>query len=119
MLDTKSGISFILDSQSVLKNNLKESWEKFNFKDYSGDEVVTVVIADKRFEPLFNKNHKESLKRHNVRVEGFYLNGTVVIGKVSDIIQVCDECHVMNPHKILIEAAEAKDEDDEDDEDND
>jgi hypothetical protein len=66
--------------------------------------VVTVVIVDKRFDPLFKKDHKESLNRHNVRVEGQYFNGIVVTGKVGDIIQVCDECHVMNPAKIFMEA---------------
>lgn len=84
---------------------LKEGWERFNYKDYNGDEVVTVAIIDKRFEPLFRKDQRETLKKHNVRIEGHYTNGTVVIGKVNDIIQVCDECHIMNPHKILTEAA--------------
>ena len=84
---------------------VKESWEYFNIKDRNSDDVVTVVIVDKRFEPLFNKDHKESLRRNNVKVEGHYFNGTVVTGKVGDIIQVCDECHVMNPNKIFMEAA--------------
>ena len=83
---------------------VKESWEYFNIKDRNSDDVVTVVIVDKRFEPLFNKDHKESLRRNNVKVEGHYFNGTVVTGKVGDIIQVCDECHVMNPNKIFMEA---------------
>ena len=84
---------------------LKEDWKRFNYKDYNGDEVVTVAIIDKRFEPLFKKDQREILKKHNVRIEGHYINGTVVIGKVNDIIQVCDECHIMNPHKIFTEAA--------------
>lgn len=84
---------------------LEEGWERFNYKDYNGDEVVTVAIIDKRFEPLFRKDQRETLKKHNVRIEGHYTNGTVVIGKVNDIIQVCDECHIMNPHKIFTEAA--------------
>ena len=84
--------------------NLKESWEDFNFEDHNSDDVVTVVIVDKRFDPLFKKDHKESLSRNNVRVEGHYFNGIVVTGKVGDIIQVCDECHVMNPNKIFMEA---------------
>ena len=84
---------------------LEEGWERFNYKDYNGDEVVTVAIIDKRFEPLFRKDQKETLKKHNVRIEGHYTNGTVVIGKVNDIIQVCDECHIMNPPKIFTEAA--------------
>lgn len=84
---------------------LKESWEDFNFEDHNSDEVVTVVIVDKRFDPLFKKDHKESLSRNNVKVEGHYFNGIVVTGKVGDIIQVCDECHVMNPNKIFMEAA--------------
>ena len=83
---------------------LKENWENFNFEDYSNDTVVTVVIADKRFDPLFKKDHKESLSRNNVKVEGQYFNGIVVTGKVGDIIQVCDECHVMHPNKIFMEA---------------
>ena len=80
---------------------LKEDWKRFNYKDYNGDEVVTVAIIDKRFEPLFKKDQREILKKHNVRIEGHYINGTVVIGKVNDIIQVCDECHIMNPTKIF------------------
>ena len=84
---------------------LKESWENFNFEDYSSDTVVTVVIIDKRFDPLFKKDHKESLSRNNVKVEGQYFNGIVVTGKVGDIIQVCDECHVIYPNKIFMEAA--------------
>ena len=84
---------------------LKEDWKRFNYKDYNGDEVVTVAIIDKRFEPLFRKDQKEILKKHNVRIEGHSINGTVVIGKVNDIIQVCDECHIMNPHEIFTEAA--------------
>lgn len=84
---------------------LEEGWERFNYKDYNGDEVVTVAIIDKRFEPLFRKDQRETLKKHNVRIEGHYTNGTVVIGKVNDIIQVCDECHIMNPPKIFTEAA--------------
>jgi hypothetical protein len=83
---------------------LKESWEDFDFEAYNSDDTVTVVIVDKRFDPLFKKNQKESLKLNNVIVEGQYLNGVVVTGKVSDIIQVCDECHVMNPSKIFMEA---------------
>jgi DNA-binding protein YbaB len=83
---------------------LKESWEEFNFEDHNSDDVVTVVIIDKRFDPLFKKDHKESLSRNNVKVEGQYFNGIVVTGKVGDIIQVCDECHVMNPNKIFMEA---------------
>lgn len=82
--------------------NLKEDWERFDFEDYSDDDVVTVVITDKRFEPLFNKNQKESLRKHNVKIKVQYLDGVVVTGKVGDIIKVCDECHVMNPHKIFI-----------------
>lgn len=84
---------------------LKESWEDFNFEDHNSDDVVTVVIVDKRFDPLFKKDHKESLSRNNVKVEGQYFNGIIVTGKVGDIIQVCDECHVMNPNKIFMEAA--------------
>jgi len=83
---------------------LKESWEEFDFEDYNSDDVVTVVIVDKRFDPLFKKDHKESLSRNNVKVEGHYFNGIVVTGKVGDIIQVCDDCHVMNPNKIFMEA---------------
>jgi hypothetical protein len=81
---------------------LKESWEDFNFEDHNSDDVVTVVIVDKRFDPLFKKDHKESLSRNNVKVEGHYFNGIVVTGKVGDIIQVCDECRVMNPAKIFM-----------------
>ena len=83
---------------------LKERWEDFNSEDHNSDEVVTVVIVDKRFEPLFKKDHRESLRRNNVKVEGHYFNGIVVTGKVGDIIQVCNECRVMNPHKIFMEA---------------
>jgi hypothetical protein len=83
---------------------LKENWEDFNFKAYNSDDIVTVVIIDKRFDPLFKKDHKESLKRNNVRIEGHFFNGVVVTGKVSDIIQVCNECCVMNPTKIFTEA---------------
>lgn len=84
---------------------LKESWEEFNFEDHSSDDVVTVVIVDKRFDPLFKKDQKEFLNRHNVRVEGQYFNGIIVTGKVGDIIQVCDECRIMHPNKIFMEAA--------------
>ena len=81
--------------------SLKESWKPFDYKDYNGDEVVTVVLTDKRFEPLSNKHQREILKKYNVRIEVHYLNGTVVTGKVSDIIQACIECHIMNPTKIF------------------
>lgn len=84
---------------------LKENWEDFNFENHNSNDVVTVVIVDKRFDPLFKKDHKESLNRHNVKVEGQYFNGIIVTGKVSDIIQVCNDCHVMNPSKIFTEAA--------------
>lgn len=80
---------------------LKEAWRPFNYKDYNGDEIVTVPLIDKRFDPLFNKHQREILDKHNVRIEGHYINGTVVTGKVSDIIKVCDECHIMNPSKIF------------------
>ena len=80
---------------------LKESWKPFDYKDYNGDEVVTVVLTDKRFEPLSNKHQREILKKYNVRMEVHYLNGTVVTGRVSDIIQACIECHIMNPTKIF------------------
>ena len=81
---------------------LKEDWERFDFEDYNDDDVVTVVITDKRFDPLFNKNQKESLRKHNVKIKVQYLDGVVVTGKVGDIIKVCDECRVGNPHKIFI-----------------
>ena len=81
--------------------SLKDSWKPFDYKDYNGDEVVTVVLTDKRFEPLSNKHQREILNKHNVRMEVHYLNGTVVTGKVSDIIQACIECHIMNPTKIF------------------
>ena len=83
---------------------LKESWEEFDFEDYNSDDTITVVIIDKRFDPLFKKDQKESLKRNNVRVEGQYFNGIIVTGKVGDIIQVCDECRIMHPNKIFMEA---------------
>lgn len=83
---------------------LKENWEEFNIKDYDNDEIVTVVIIDKRFDPLFKSEQKETLKRNNVKIDGHYLNGTVVTGKVGDIIQVCDECSIMNPTKIFTES---------------
>lgn len=83
---------------------LKENWEEFNIKDYDTDEIVTVVIIDKRFDPLFKSEHRETLKRNNVKIDGHYLNGTVVTGKVRDIMQVCDECYVMNPTKIFTES---------------
>ena len=81
--------------------SLKDSWKPFDYKDYNGDEVVTVVLTDKRFEPLSNKHQREILNKHNVRIEVHYLNGTVVTGRVSDIIQACIECHIINPTKIF------------------
>lgn len=92
----KEFIKETLDDKS-----LEEGWKPFNYKDYNGDEVVTVVLTDKRFEPLSNKHQREILKKYNVRIEVNYLNGTVVTGRVSDIIQACIECHIMNPTKIF------------------
>lgn len=83
---------------------LKENWEEFNIKDYDNDEIVTVVIVDKRFDPLFKSEHRDTLKRNNVKIDGRYLNGTIITGKVRDIMQVCDECYIMNPTKIFIES---------------
>lgn len=80
---------------------LKEDWEPFNWKDLDGDTLVTTVITDKRFEPIFSRNQKESLNRNHVRIVAHTLNGVVVKGKISDIIKVCDECRVGNPNKIL------------------
>ena len=87
--------------ETLDEKSLKDSWKPFNYKDYNGDEVVTVVLTDKRFEPLSNKHQREILKKYNVRMEVHYLNGTVVTGRVSDIIQACIECHIMNPTKIF------------------
>ena len=87
--------------ETLNDKSLKETWKPFNYKDYNGDEVVTVVLTDKRFEPLSNKHQREILDKHNVRIEVNYLNGTVVTGRVSDIIQACIECHIMNPSKIF------------------
>ena len=87
--------------ETLDEKSLKDSWKPFNYKDYNGDEVVTVVLTDKRFEPLSNKHQREILEKYNVRIEVNYLNGTVVTGRVSDIIQACIECHIMNPTKIF------------------
>lgn len=101
-----SGIGVGAGESGAIGENfkLKESWEEFDFEDYNSDDTITVVITDKRFDPLFKKDHRETVQRNSVKVEGQYFNGVVITGKVRDIIQVCGECHVMNPNKIFREA---------------
>ena len=84
--------------------NLKEGWETFRFSDYDDEDVVIVVLTDKRFSPIDNKKQRESLRKNNVKILAHYLNGVVVKGKVGDIKNVCEDCHIMNPSKILKES---------------
>ena len=95
----RAGIARIVDSK--VEDSIKDGWRRFDYEDYSPDDVVTVVITDRRFEPLFDRSQRESLKKHNVKIQAHCINGTVVRGRVSDIIKVCDECYVMNPTDIL------------------
>lgn len=84
--------------------NLKEGWETFYFSDYDDEDVVIVALTDKRFSPIDNKKQRESLRKNNVKILAHYLNGVVVEGKVGDIKNVCEDCHIMNPSKILKES---------------
>lgn len=84
--------------------NLKEGWETFHFSDYDDEDVVIVALTDKRFSPIDNKKQRESLRKNNVKILAHYLNGVVVEGKVGDIKNVCEDCHIMNPSKILKES---------------
>ena len=110
--DIEDGEEEIVEVDSKVEESLKERWEIFDdYIDDHGDEVVTAPITDKRFEPLFNRSQREILKKNNVRIVYHYLNGTVVRGRVSDIVKVCDECHIMNPTDVL-EAINSKVKDD-------
>lgn len=101
----KQAIEWIQDrfpEDNVIEDSkVNDDWEYFDYNDYDANDVVTVVITDKRFSPLFNKREREILQKYNVRVQGHYLNGTIVKGKVSDIRKVCNECYVMDPYKVL------------------
>ena len=90
--------------------NLKEGWETFYFSNYDDEDVVIVVLTDKRFSPIDNKKQRESLRKNNVKILAHYLNGVVVEGKVGDIKNVCEDCHIMNPSKILKEEKSAMNE---------
>ena len=90
--------------------NLKEGWETFYFSNYDDEDVVIVVLTDKRFSPIDNKKQRESLRKNNVKILAHYLNGVVVEGKVGDIKNVCEDCHIMTPSKILKEEKSAMNE---------
>lgn len=97
----KSLPEFYLDDIDQI--NIDEGWKPLVPSEYTDDDIITTVITDRRFTPIINEKQREALKRNNVKVITNYLNGVVVEGKYGDIIETCNECHVMNPLRIYVE----------------